>query len=94
MVILLSGSFFQIMFQPNNMLEGEQQQLQKVPQEVNNNTPQREMPKVREEELENKSGSDNHDGASGSGEDQDQNQPARKKRYHRHTQRQIQEMEA
>ncbi|XXG73229.1 hypothetical protein AAC387_Pa07g2183 [Persea americana] len=83
------------MFQPNNILGGEQQQqLQNVPQEVNNNTPQREMPRVREEELDSKSGSDNHEGASGSGDDQDQNQPARKKRYHRHTQRQIQEMEA
>ncbi|BBN16838.1 homeobox-leucine zipper protein [Marchantia polymorpha subsp. ruderalis] len=43
------------------------------------------------EEYESRSGSDNMEG--GSGDDQDPDHPPRKKRYHRHTPRQIQEME-
>jgi len=50
-----------------------------------------EIAKLREEEFESKSGSDNVEGASG--EDQDGERRPRKKRYHRHTQHQIQEME-
>lgn len=45
------------------------------------------------EEFESKSGSENIEGG-GSGDDQDPNQRPKKKRYHRHTQHQIQEMEA
>lgn len=45
-----------------------------------------------QEEFESKSGSENIEGASG--DDQDPNQRPKKKRYHRHTQHQIQEMEA
>ncbi|WOL15697.1 hypothetical protein Cni_G24478 [Canna indica] len=45
----------------------------------------------RDDDLESKSGSENIEGASG--DDQDQNQRPKKKRYHRHTQHQIQEME-
>ncbi|KAJ7515291.1 hypothetical protein O6H91_22G009600 [Diphasiastrum complanatum] len=45
----------------------------------------------KDDEYESKSGSENMDG--GSGEEQDPDQPPRKKRYHRHTPRQIQEME-
>jgi homeobox-leucine zipper protein len=45
------------------------------------------------DEFESKSGSENMDGVSV--DDQDPNQrPNKKKRYHRHTQHQIQEMEA
>jgi homeobox-leucine zipper protein len=50
--------------------------------------------------MESKSGSDNMEGGAGSGsgcEEQQEDlslQPARKKRYHRHTQHQIQELEA
>jgi len=45
------------------------------------------------DEFESKSGSENVDGVSV--DDQDPNQrPSKKKRYHRHTQHQIQEMEA
>ncbi|KAG8043579.1 hypothetical protein GUJ93_ZPchr0458g22420 [Zizania palustris] len=44
------------------------------------------------DEFESKSGSENVDGVSV--DDQDPNQRPRKKRYHRHTQHQIQEMEA
>ncbi|PHU26603.1 Homeobox-leucine zipper protein MERISTEM L1 [Capsicum chinense] len=53
-----------------------------------------EMDFLREEELESKSGTDIMEGQH-SGDDQDPNQrPTKKKRYHRHTQHQIQEMEA
>ncbi|XP_020270114.1 LOW QUALITY PROTEIN: homeobox-leucine zipper protein ROC2 [Asparagus officinalis] len=45
-----------------------------------------------QEDFESKSGSENIEGASG--DDQDPNQRPKKKRYHRHTQHQIQEMEA
>lgn len=50
------------------------------------------MAKLRDEDFESKSGSENVDGVSG--DDQDPNQRPKKKRYHRHTQHQIQEMEA
>ena len=46
-----------------------------------------------DDEHDSKSGTDIMEGASG--DDQDPNQPPnKKKRYHRHTQHQIQEMEA
>jgi homeobox-leucine zipper protein len=52
------------------------------------------MNRAREDEFElSKSGSENIEGISG--DDQaDPNQRPKKKRYHRHTQHQIQEMEA
>ncbi|KHN41209.1 Homeobox-leucine zipper protein HDG2 [Glycine soja] len=61
--------------------------------EMGQNTPESEIPRIREDEFDSatKSGSENHEGASG--EDQDP-RPNKKKRYHRHTQHQIQEMEA
>ncbi|PKA63712.1 Homeobox-leucine zipper protein ROC2 [Apostasia shenzhenica] len=55
-------------------------------------TAESEMFRTREEDFEGKSGSENIEGASG--DDQDPNQRPKKKRYHRHTQHQIQEMEA
>ncbi|KAJ9689624.1 hypothetical protein PVL29_012362 [Vitis rotundifolia] len=55
-------------------------------------TPESEMGKIRDEEFESKSGTENMDAPSG--DDQDPNQRPKKKRYHRHTQHQIQEMEA
>ncbi|KAJ7513754.1 hypothetical protein O6H91_23G013100 [Diphasiastrum complanatum] len=51
---------------------------------------ERTKSKSKEEDYGSRSGSDNMDG--GSGDDQDAG-PPRKKRYHRHTPRQIQEME-
>ncbi|KAL2640866.1 hypothetical protein AAZX31_06G283900 [Glycine max] len=71
------------MFQPNLM----------DALEMGQNTPESEIPRIREDEFDSatKSGSENHEGASG--EDQDP-RPNKKKRYHRHTQHQIQEMEA
>ncbi|KAF3784613.1 Homeobox-leucine zipper protein PROTODERMAL FACTOR 2 [Nymphaea thermarum] len=48
--------------------------------------------KMREDDFESKSGSENLEGASG--EDNDHERRPKKKRYHRHTQHQIQEMEA
>ncbi|KAK8965807.1 Homeobox-leucine zipper protein ROC2 [Platanthera guangdongensis] len=55
-------------------------------------TAESEIMRGREDDFESKSGSENVEGASG--EDQDPNQRPKKKRYHRHTQHQIQEMEA
>nr|XP_033508366.1 homeobox-leucine zipper protein ROC2-like isoform X3 [Nicotiana tomentosiformis]XP_033508367.1 homeobox-leucine zipper protein ROC2-like isoform X3 [Nicotiana tomentosiformis] len=49
------------------------------------------MPLLTEEEFDSKSGSDNQEGKSS--DEQDANQSERRKRYHRHTQHQIQEME-
>ena len=52
------------------------------------------MAKQREEDSDDKFSSDNPEGG-GSGEDADgdDTRPTKKKRYHRHTLRQIQEME-
>ncbi|KAG5118893.1 hypothetical protein JHK82_033313 [Glycine max] len=71
------------MFQPNLM----------DALEMGQNTSESEVPRILEDEFDSatKSGSENHEGASG--EDQDP-RPNKKKRYHRHTQHQIQEMEA
>ncbi|XP_042498008.1 homeobox-leucine zipper protein HDG2-like isoform X1 [Macadamia integrifolia] len=71
-----------------NLTEGQQQ----LPLEMTHNTSESEMAKmIRDEEFESKSGSENLEGASG--DDQDPSNRPRKKRYHRHTQHQIQEME-
>lgn len=51
-----------------------------------------ELGKLREDDFETKSGTETTDAPSG--DDQDPNQRPKKKRYHRHTQHQIQEMEA
>ncbi|KAL5567824.1 hypothetical protein UlMin_024399 [Ulmus minor] len=53
------------------------------------------MGRMREDEYESRSGSDNFEGASG--DDQDgggDEQPPRKKKYHRHTPHQIQDLES
>ena len=55
-------------------------------------TSESDIARMREDEFLSKSGSDNAEGASG--DDQDANQRPNKKRYHRHTQHQIQEMES
>ncbi|CAL5367088.1 unnamed protein product [Camellia sinensis] len=62
------------------------------PLEIAQSTAESDVGRMRDDEFDSKSGSDNHEG--GSGEDQDLNSRKRKKRYHRHTQHQIQEMEA
>lgn len=56
------------------------------------NTSESDIPRIRDDDFDTatKSGSENHEGASGD----DQNPRPKKKRYHRHTQHQIQEMEA
>nr|XP_023904570.1 homeobox-leucine zipper protein MERISTEM L1-like isoform X2 [Quercus suber] len=51
-----------------------------------------ELGKLRDDDFETKSGTETMEPPSG--DDQDPNQRSKKKRYHRHTQRQIQEMEA
>lgn len=57
-------------------------------------TSESDVPRIREDEFDSatKSGSENQEGGA-SGEEQDP-RPNKKKRYHRHTQHQIQEMEA
>jgi homeobox-leucine zipper protein len=75
------------MFQPN-MMEGQLHQL-----DMTQNTSESDIPRIRDDDFDSatKSGSENHDGASGNDQDP---RPNKKKRYHRHTQHQIQEMEA
>ncbi|KAF8391505.1 hypothetical protein HHK36_023810 [Tetracentron sinense] len=70
-----------------NLLESQHHLL-----EMAQNTPDSEIGRIRDDDFDSKSGSDNIEGASG--DDQDPNPRPKKKRYHRHTQRQIQEMEA
>lgn len=53
------------------------------------------MAKSKDEFVESGSGSEHIEGGSGNEQEADQLQPpAKKKRYHRHTARQIQEMES
>jgi len=61
--------------------------------DMTHNTSEGDMTRIRDEEFDStntKSGSENQEGASGD----DQDPRPKKKRYHRHTQHQIQEMEA
>ncbi|XP_061351462.1 homeobox-leucine zipper protein HDG2-like isoform X2 [Gastrolobium bilobum] len=73
--------------QPNLMEGG-----QLLPLDMAPNTSESDVPRIREDEFDSatKSGSENQEGASG----EDQEPRPKKKRYHRHTQHQIQEMEA
>lgn len=52
------------------------------------------MAKSKEEFVESGSGSEHIEGASGNEQEAEQQPAAKKKRYHRHTARQIQEMES
>ncbi|KAM1059356.1 hypothetical protein TB2_023660 [Malus domestica] len=74
--------------QPNMMDASNLHPLDMAP-----NTSESDIPRFRDDDFDsaNKSGSDNPEG--GSGDDQENPRP-KKKRYHRHTQHQIQEMEA
>ena len=76
------------MFQPN-LMDGAGQLH---PLDMTQNTSESDLARLRDDDFDSKSGSENHEGASG--DDQDPNQRPKKKRYHRHTQHQIQEMEA
>ncbi|KAG8473078.1 hypothetical protein CXB51_035006 [Gossypium anomalum] len=79
----VSGFGTSSLVQPSNMMEGQLHPLES----------ESEIGRMRDDELDSttKSGSENHEAASGD----DQNaRPNKKKRYHRHTQHQIQEMEA
>ncbi|KAL3820679.1 hypothetical protein ACJIZ3_006584 [Penstemon smallii] len=76
------------MFQPN-MFDSHHHLLDMG----HNKTPENELDLIRDDEYESKSGTDIMEAPSG--DDQDPNQrPNKKKRYHRHTQHQIQEMES
>ncbi|XP_028806242.1 homeobox-leucine zipper protein ANTHOCYANINLESS 2 [Neltuma alba] len=52
------------------------------------------MGRMRDDEYESRSGSDNFEGVSGDDQDAGDDQPQRRKKYHRHTPHQIQELEA
>ncbi|XP_061338747.1 homeobox-leucine zipper protein ANTHOCYANINLESS 2-like [Gastrolobium bilobum] len=52
------------------------------------------MGRMRDDENESRSGSDNFEGGSGDDQDAGDNTPQRKKKYHRHTPQQIQELES
>ncbi|XP_054816207.1 homeobox-leucine zipper protein HDG2-like isoform X5 [Prosopis cineraria] len=69
------------------MMEGQLHPLDMAP-----NTSESDVPRIRGEDFDSatKSGSENQEGASGD----DHDPRPKKKRYHRHTQHQIQEMEA
>ncbi|KAK8667941.1 hypothetical protein V6N13_105414 [Hibiscus sabdariffa] len=85
----VSGSFgTSSLVQPSNMLEGQLHAL-----EMTQHTSESEFGRMRDDEFDSttKSGSENHEVASG---DDRNPRPNKKKRYHRHTQHQIQEMEA
>ncbi|KAE9616811.1 putative transcription factor & lipid binding HD-SAD family [Lupinus albus] len=71
------------MFQPNH-------QFLNALDNMAQNTSESDIPRIVEFDSANRSGSENQEGASG----EDQEPSAKKKRYHRHTQHQIQEMEA
>ncbi|OIT00329.1 PREDICTED: homeobox-leucine zipper protein MERISTEM L1-like [Nicotiana attenuata] len=75
------------MFQPN-MFESHHHLL-----DMSHKSPENELDLIPDDEFDTKSGTDIMENPSG--DDQDPNQrPNKKKRYHRHTQLQIQEMEA
>ncbi|KAI3466587.1 hypothetical protein Pfo_023250 [Paulownia fortunei] len=74
------------MFQPN-MFDSHHHLM-----DMAHKTPENEMDLIRDDEYESKSGTDIMEAPSG--DDQDPNQRPKKKRYHRHTQHQIQEMES
>ncbi|XP_041005882.1 homeobox-leucine zipper protein HDG2 isoform X1 [Juglans microcarpa x Juglans regia] len=78
------------MFQPNMNMEGHNQLHHML--DMTQNTSESDIARIRDDDFDSatKSGSDNHEGASG----EDQDQRPKKKRYHRHTQHQIQEMES
>ncbi|KAK6133383.1 hypothetical protein DH2020_032893 [Rehmannia glutinosa] len=59
---------------------------------MSHKTPENEMDLIRDDEYESKSGTEIMEAPSG--DEQDPNQRPKKKRYHRHTQHQIQEMES
>ncbi|GER44945.1 homeobox-leucine zipper protein ROC1 [Striga asiatica] len=76
------------MYQPN-IFDSHHHHLLDI---THNKTSENEMDLIRDDEYESKSGTDIMEAPSG--DDQDPNQRPKKKRYHRHTQNQIQEMES
>ncbi|KAJ3698612.1 hypothetical protein LUZ61_002317 [Rhynchospora tenuis] len=91
------GSSSPLSLSQANLLEAQQLQQQplgEIPTTMTSTGESEMMNRTRDDEFElSKSGSENIEGLSG--DDQaDPNQRPKKKRYHRHTQHQIQEMEA
>uniref|UniRef100_A0A0D9W9U8 Homeobox domain-containing protein n=1 Tax=Leersia perrieri TaxID=77586 RepID=A0A0D9W9U8_9ORYZ len=85
---LLDNHQFQQAFQQQHLLD----QIPATTAESGDNMIRSRASDPLGDEFESKSGSENVDGISV--DDQDPNQRPRKKRYHRHTQHQIQEMES
>ncbi|XP_030544276.1 homeobox-leucine zipper protein HDG2-like isoform X3 [Rhodamnia argentea] len=76
-----------------NLMDGDGGGPQLHPLDMAGNPSESELARLRDDDFDsNKSGSDNHEGPT-SGDDL-QDERRKKKRYHRHTQHQIQEMEA
>ncbi|TKY71206.1 Homeobox-leucine zipper protein MERISTEM L1 [Spatholobus suberectus] len=75
---------------PTNMFDSHPHMLDMSPH--NTTCSESDLGKARDDEYEIKSGTDTMDAPSG--DDQDPNPRPKKKGYHRHTQRQIEEMEA
>lgn len=73
------------MFQPS--VFGSPHMFDMTPKDSEN-----ELGKLKDDDYETKSGTETMEAPSG--DEQDPNQRAKRKRYHRHTQHQIQEMEA
>nr|XP_043610239.1 homeobox-leucine zipper protein MERISTEM L1-like [Erigeron canadensis] len=77
------------MFQPNMFDSQHHHHLL----DISHKSPENELDMLRDDDYESKSGTDIMEAPSG--DDQDPNQrPNKKKRYHRHTQHQIQELES
>lgn len=74
------------------MMEGAQLHALDMPQSGLPDSDYGMMKEAEDFDSATKSSSENHE--VGSGDDQDHRQRSKKKRYHRHTQHQIQQMEA
>ena len=84
------------MFQPNLMEAGQLHHvvLDHIAQNTSESDIARNLGRDDDFDSATKSGSENHEGGAASGDDQEGQPRQKKKRYHRHTQHQIQEMEA
>lgn len=82
-----------VIFQPDRM-DGQQQNEEQNEMNLQFNSQTSVLMRGRNDEIDNKSSSENNEGGSGDDQDSNSQRPNKKKRYHRHTQHQIQEMEA
>lgn len=84
------------MFHPTNMFETHHHLLDHMsqPHKTPEENDQHQLDMLRDEEFESKSGGTDILEPPSGDDDKDPNQRPKKKRYHRHTQHQIQEMES